>query len=129
VDDEPEEGIERLVVAVRGQGNVRLEYNTSVLEEKSTACHMLYQYATRLKGHFMPYVPQVLTVLAPLVKYRYNENVRVAAVLALPALLTWYGVPCLFETRTVHKAKRGGFTRSPFHSSFLAWICCAYAGI
>jgi hypothetical protein len=85
---QPEEGVERVVVAIRGQGNMRIEYNTAILEEKAMACNMLYQYANRLRGHFAPYVEQVLGVLAPLVRYRYNEGVRVAAVSALPALLT-----------------------------------------
>jgi hypothetical protein len=97
VDDEPEEGIERVVVAVRGQGNVRLEYNTAVLEEKATACHMLFQYATRLKAGFFPYVQEVLRVLTPLVRYRYNESVRVASVSAVPALIT-----CVYDYIKVH---------------------------
>jgi hypothetical protein len=122
VEDEPEEGIERMVIAVRGSGNMRLELNTAVLEEKALACNMLFQYATRLKATFFPYVEDVLKIVLPLVRYRYNESVRVASVSAVPALLN-----CAFEY-----AKQAGadapanLVRSMFEAAFEPMLECMH---
>eukprot|EP00455_Lapot_gusevi_P047330 TRINITY_DN6380_c0_g1_i1.p1 TRINITY_DN6380_c0_g1~~TRINITY_DN6380_c0_g1_i1.p1 ORF type:complete len:955 (-),score=344.36 TRINITY_DN6380_c0_g1_i1:235-2901(-) len=86
-DEDTPEGVEVVVVNVRGSGNVRLEYNTAVLQEKAMACNTLYSYAKRLGAGFFPYVPQVFSILVPLFRYRYNEDVRIASVSAMPVLL------------------------------------------
>lgn len=61
--------------------------HTSSLEEKSTACNMLYCYAAELGEGFFPYVEEVARVLVPLTKFYYHDGVRSAAVSTLPFLL------------------------------------------
>ncbi|KAE8684056.1 ARM repeat superfamily protein isoform 2 [Hibiscus syriacus] len=60
---------------------------TSVLEEKATACNMLCCYADELKEGFFPWIDQVATTLVPLLKFYFHEEVRKAAVSAMPELL------------------------------------------
>lgn len=89
VDDEfdQRDGFEVVDFAVRGVGNKRLVVNSAMLEEKATACNMLYQYASELREVYYPYVAATAKVMVPLIKYRYNQGVRVAAVDTIPALL------------------------------------------
>jgi len=61
--------------------------NTSSLEDKSTACHMLYCYADELEEGFFPYVDEVAKLMVPLLKFFYHDGVRLAAVSCAPALL------------------------------------------
>jgi len=69
-------------------GDKRIGINTSALEEKATACNMLYCYAAELKEGFFPYVDEVTKLLVPLMKFYYNDGVRQAAVTTMPHLLT-----------------------------------------
>jgi len=87
-DVELREGFETIDFSVRGIGNKRLVLNTAMLQEKATACHMLYQYAAELKEGFAPYVKATAEIMIPLMAYRYHEGVRVAAVDCIPPLLT-----------------------------------------
>ncbi|KAL6068524.1 Importin-5 [Balamuthia mandrillaris] len=83
VDDETEqEGFEYSSI-----GDKRIGINTSILEEKATACNMIYQYASELKEGFFPYVEEVATVLIPLMKFYFHDGVRSAAVSTMPSLL------------------------------------------
>jgi hypothetical protein len=68
-------------------GDKRIGINTSLMEEKATACSMIYQYAAELKEGFFPYVEQVAQLLIPLVKFYFHDGVRRAAVSAMSALL------------------------------------------
>lgn len=68
-------------------GDKRIGINTTLMEEKATACNMIYQYAAELKEGFFPYVEKVATVLIPLVKFYFHDGVRRAAVSAMSALL------------------------------------------
>jgi len=68
-------------------GDKRIGINTSVMEEKATACNMLYQYATGLKGGFFPYVEPVAKLLIPLLKFYFHDGVRTAAISTMPSLL------------------------------------------
>mmetsp|Transcript_8735 Transcript_8735/g.11822 ORF Transcript_8735/g.11822 Transcript_8735/m.11822 type:complete len:1130 (+) Transcript_8735:104-3493(+) len=68
-------------------GDKRISIRTSVLEEKATACNMLYCYADELKEGFYPYVEEVLKMMVPLLRFYVHEEVRKAAVTALPELL------------------------------------------
>lgn len=68
-------------------GEKQVGINTTTLEEKSTACHMLYCYASELKEGFFPYVDAVANIIAPLLKFFYHDGVRTAAVSCVPALL------------------------------------------
>jgi hypothetical protein len=58
------------------------------LEEKSTACNMLYCYAAELKDGFFPYVDTVAKLMVPLLRFFYHDGVRTAAVSTMPHLLT-----------------------------------------
>uniref|UniRef100_A0A0A9CPZ9 TOG domain-containing protein n=1 Tax=Arundo donax TaxID=35708 RepID=A0A0A9CPZ9_ARUDO len=60
---------------------------TSVLEEKATACNMLCCYADELKEGFVPWIDEVIDVLVPLLKFYIHEEVRRAAIAAMPGLL------------------------------------------
>jgi hypothetical protein len=68
-------------------GDKRISIRTSVLEEKATACNMLYCYANELKEGFYPYIEPVMNLMLPLLKFYVHEEVRKAAVTALPELV------------------------------------------
>ncbi len=68
-------------------GDKAIAIKTSTLEEKSTACNMLYCYVTELGEGFFPYVKEVAQLLLPLLKFAYHEGVRNAAVQSLYPLL------------------------------------------
>ncbi|KAG1473754.1 hypothetical protein G6F56_000773 [Rhizopus delemar] len=72
-------------VGINGQ---QIGIKTSVLEEKSTAVEMLVSYARDLGAGFLPYVPEVLEIALPLLKFYFHEGVRHAAAALLPLLLT-----------------------------------------
>eukprot|EP00891_Asterochloris_glomerata_P002388 jgi/Astpho2/2388/Aster-05646 len=69
-------------------GEKRIRIRTSVLEEKATACNMLCCYADELKEGFFPYVEEVTGLMVSLLTFYFHEDVRDAAVQALPELLT-----------------------------------------
>ncbi|GAB2295429.1 hypothetical protein Dimus_038356 [Dionaea muscipula] len=77
-----DESIETIIL-----GETRIFIKTSVLEEKATACNMLCCYADQLKEGFFPWIDQVATTLVPLLKFYFHEEVRKAAVSAMPELL------------------------------------------
>ncbi|GMI65072.1 EMBRYO DEFECTIVE 2734, (karyopherin enabling the transport of the cytoplasmic HYL1 [Hibiscus trionum] len=81
-DDEDDESIETITL-----GDKRIGIKTSVLEEKATACNMLCCYVDELKEGFFPWIDQVVTTLVPLLKFYFHEEVRKAAVSAMPDLL------------------------------------------
>eukprot|EP00249_Psilotum_nudum_P013400 c24308_g1_i1 orf=266-3634(-) len=68
-------------------GDKKIGIRTSVLEEKATACNMLCCYADELKEGFFPWIDQVAPILVPLLKFYFHEEVRKAAVSAMPELL------------------------------------------
>ncbi|QHN96541.1 uncharacterized protein LOC107614131 [Arachis ipaensis] len=68
-------------------GDKRIGIKTSVLEEKATACNMLCCYADELKEGFFPWIDQVAGTLVPLLKFYFHEELRKAAVSAMPELL------------------------------------------
>ncbi|XP_076938844.1 uncharacterized protein LOC143607196 isoform X1 [Bidens hawaiensis] len=68
-------------------GDKRIGIKTSVLEEKATACNMLCCYAEELKEGLYPWIDQVAPILVPLLKFYFHEEVRKAAVSAMPELL------------------------------------------
>uniref|UniRef100_A0A7S3C1U5 TOG domain-containing protein n=1 Tax=Haptolina ericina TaxID=156174 RepID=A0A7S3C1U5_9EUKA len=86
-EQEEEEGMESVTVAIRGQGNKRISIRTSALEEKATACSMLQSYAADLKEGFFPYVQEVAQVLVPLIKFQCMDEVRTASMATMPELL------------------------------------------
>ncbi|KAJ7976391.1 importin-5-like [Quillaja saponaria] len=80
--DEDDESIETITL-----GDKRIGIKTSILEEKATACNMLCCYADELKEGFFPWIDQVAPTLVPLLKFYFHEEVRKAAVSAMPELL------------------------------------------
>ncbi|GFN79969.1 importin-5 [Plakobranchus ocellatus] len=60
---------------------------TSGLEEKATACQMLVCYARELKEGFAAYSEDVVKIMVPLLKFYFNDSVRIAATESLPYLL------------------------------------------
>ncbi|XP_059462421.1 uncharacterized protein LOC132191425 [Corylus avellana] len=80
--DEDDDSIETITL-----GDKRIGIKTSVLEEKATACNMLCCYADELKEGFFPWIEQVAPTLVPLLKFYFHEEVRKAAVSAMPELL------------------------------------------
>ncbi|KAF1867035.1 hypothetical protein Lal_00049462 [Lupinus albus] len=82
IDDSDDESMETITL-----GDKRIGIKTSVLEEKATACNMLCCYADELKEGFFPWIDQVAGILVPLLKFYFHEEVRKAAVSAMPELL------------------------------------------
>ncbi|XP_042385378.1 importin-5-like [Zingiber officinale] len=82
IDDSDDESVETITL-----GDKRIGIRTSVLEEKATACNMLCCYADELKEGFYPWIDQVAPTLVPLLKFYFHEEVRKAAVAAMPELL------------------------------------------
>ncbi|XLT24518.1 hypothetical protein HN873_055810 [Arachis hypogaea] len=68
-------------------GDKRIGIETSVLEEKATACNMFCCYADELKEGFFPWIDQVAGNLVPLFKFYFHEEVRKVAVSTMPELL------------------------------------------
>ncbi|KAJ8760124.1 hypothetical protein K2173_010980 [Erythroxylum novogranatense] len=82
IDDSDDESMETITL-----GDKRIGIKTSILEEKATACNMLCCYADELKEGFFPWIDQVAPTLVPLLKFYFHEEVRKAAVSAMPELL------------------------------------------
>ncbi|KAL4611944.1 uncharacterized protein LOC142606716 [Castanea sativa] len=82
IEDSDDESMETITL-----GDKRIGIKTSVLEEKATACNMLCCYADELKEGFFPWIDQVAPTLVPLLKFYFHEEVRKAAVSAMPELL------------------------------------------
>ncbi|CAL9075260.1 unnamed protein product, partial [Musa acuminata var. zebrina] len=82
IEDSDDESVETITL-----GDKRIGIRTSVLEEKATACNMLCCYADELKEGFYPWIDQVAPTLVPLLKFYFHEEVRKAAVAAMPELL------------------------------------------
>ncbi|RYQ86900.1 hypothetical protein Ahy_B10g106510 isoform B [Arachis hypogaea] len=82
IDDSDDDSMETITL-----GDKRIGIKTSVLEEKATACNMLCCYADELKEGFFPWIDQVAGTLVPLLKFYFHEEVRKAAVSAMPELL------------------------------------------
>ncbi|ESQ41994.1 hypothetical protein EUTSA_v10012502mg [Eutrema salsugineum] len=81
-EDSDDESMETIIL-----GDKRIGIKTSVLEEKATACNMLCCYADELKEGFFPWIDQVAPTLVPLLKFYFHEEVRRAAVSAMPELM------------------------------------------
>nr|GLL31765.1 importin-5-like [Ipomoea trifida]GMD14898.1 importin-5-like [Ipomoea batatas]GMD18000.1 importin-5-like [Ipomoea batatas]GMD19387.1 importin-5-like [Ipomoea batatas]GMD20739.1 importin-5-like [Ipomoea batatas] len=82
IDESDDDSMETITL-----GDKRIGIKTSVLEEKATACNMLCCYVDELKEGFYPWIDQVAPTLVPLLKFYFHEEVRKAAVAAMPDLL------------------------------------------
>jgi hypothetical protein len=83
IEELENEGFE--VVAVQDK---KICIRTSSLEEKANACQLIQRYATELKAGFFEYVVPVTEMMIPMMKFFYHEDIRLAAVSIMPALLT-----------------------------------------
>lgn len=61
--------------------------NTATIQEKNTACNMLYCYAEELGENFFPYVGEVAPLALKLIKFYFNDEIRAAAASLIPHLL------------------------------------------
>ncbi|KAJ0407950.1 hypothetical protein ATCC90586_006322 [Pythium insidiosum] len=92
--DEDEENVDNssgrdtMTVEIEGVGKKRLQINTSALQDKTNACNMLYQCALDLQGAFYPFVPEVASVLVPLLTFKYVDDIRIVSGLTLSRLLS-----------------------------------------
>ncbi|CAG9464330.1 unnamed protein product [Pedinophyceae sp. YPF-701] len=68
-------------------GDKRIVIHTATLEEKATACNMLYCYVDELGAGFAPWAEEVVQVMAPLCSFYFHDEVRKAAVMSVPELL------------------------------------------
>eukprot|EP00457_Paulinella_chromatophora_P000701 gb/GEZN01000701.1/.p1 GENE.gb/GEZN01000701.1/~~gb/GEZN01000701.1/.p1 ORF type:complete len:1126 (+),score=206.16 gb/GEZN01000701.1/:56-3433(+) len=71
----------------RGLGQKRFTINTSLLEEKTLACELLYSYASSVGVAFFPYVKPAAQVLMPLINFLYNDHVRLSSISAVVPLI------------------------------------------
>lgn len=65
----------------------KIGIKTSNLEEKCTAVEMLYCFAKELKGGFHQYVTEVMQIVIPLLKFYFDDGVRIAAAITIPPLI------------------------------------------
>jgi hypothetical protein len=61
---------------------------TSSLEEKRNAFEVLVRFAQRLRGHFAPYVQEMLSFTPDLMRFYFDEDVRVLSMEIVAYLLT-----------------------------------------
>jgi len=82
-----DEGMESVTLSIKGVGEKRISIRTSILEEKALACNMLYSYVHDLKEGFWPWVDKVASIMVPLLKFPYLEEIRETAATIMPQLL------------------------------------------
>jgi hypothetical protein len=75
------------IVNMKGVGKMRVSINIKELQDKALGCSMLAEWAEALQEHFLPHVEAAAQVLVPCCTYKLSEDVRAAAVDAMPELL------------------------------------------
>ena len=73
------EGMENLLI-----GDKMIGIRTSDMEEKKNACMALARFVEHLQEHFYPYIEKTATIMLPLLKFFYHEDVRLAAAFSMP---------------------------------------------
>ncbi|KAH0646722.1 hypothetical protein KY284_034606 [Solanum tuberosum] len=68
-------------------GNKKIGIRAALLEEKALACHMLCFFSTELKEGLHLWVNEVVSALVLNLTFKFSEEVRMAAVSAMPLLL------------------------------------------
>jgi len=81
------EDAEYSIVNMKGVGKMRVSINIKELQDKALGCSMLAEWAEALQEHFLPHVEASSRILVPCVTYKLSEDVRAAAVEAIPELL------------------------------------------
>ncbi|CAG9323812.1 unnamed protein product [Blepharisma stoltei] len=69
-------GMNALQFELKGLGKKQLAISTTALENKIKACKILYDLVESLETSFEPYAEQTFRVLAPLISYPYNSDIR-----------------------------------------------------
>ncbi|KAJ1493800.1 armadillo-type protein [Baffinella frigidus] len=77
----------RVSINIKGVGKMRVSINIKELQDKALGCSMLAEWAEALQEHFLPHVEASSRILVPCVTYKLSEDVRAAAVEAIPELL------------------------------------------
>ncbi|KAM3283375.1 importin-5 [Capsicum chacoense] len=68
-------------------GNKKVAIRRKLLEEKALACHILCCFAAELKEGLHLWVNEVVSALVPNLTFKFSEEVRMAAIAAMPLLL------------------------------------------
>eukprot|EP01097_Dermamoeba_algensis_P002108 TRINITY_DN1837_c0_g3_i1.p1 TRINITY_DN1837_c0_g3~~TRINITY_DN1837_c0_g3_i1.p1 ORF type:complete len:1076 (-),score=326.43 TRINITY_DN1837_c0_g3_i1:39-3266(-) len=76
------EGFE--VIAI---GDKQIGIKTSTMEEKATACNMLFCFVSELKEHFFDFVEPIGKIAIPLITFYYHDDVRSASAQTMAPLL------------------------------------------
>ena len=91
------EGMENLQI-----GDKIIGIRTSDMEEKKNAAMAIARFVEYLQEHFYPYIEKTATIMIPLLKFYYHDDVRLAGAFAMPEL-----VKCCFK---YHEANGGDHT-------------------
>ena len=85
------EGYSTRTVEVRQVGTQHISMNTSLVEEKSRAIRVLFEYISAMGADFFPYAEEVAAILVPSVRYQFDgrseSNVRTNSVMSLAPLM------------------------------------------
>ena len=84
---EEEEGMDSVTISIKGVGEKRISIRTSTLEDKNTACNLLYSYIFDLKELMLKYVEEITKMIIPLLKFAYLDEIRETASRILPELI------------------------------------------
>jgi hypothetical protein len=98
------DGYKTASVDVRQNGMQQISINSTLLEEKSRAIRMLFEYANTMGATFFPYVDEVARILVPCVRYQFESNVRTNSVMSLAPLLR-----CANEALAADPARRQAY--------------------
>ena len=85
--DDGEGDGEAALIDIKGMGKMRVSINIKELEDKALGLTTLGALAEALKDNFMPYIDQAASYLIPAVTYKLSNDVRIAAVEAMPDLV------------------------------------------
>jgi hypothetical protein len=89
------EGMQNLQI-----GDKIIGIRTSDMEEKKNASMAIARFVEYLQEHFYPYIEKTATIMIPLLKFYYHDDVRMAGAFAMPEL-----VKCCFK---YNEANGGG---------------------
>jgi hypothetical protein len=82
VDQGEMEGMENLQI-----GDKIIGIRTSDMEEKKNASMAIARFVEYLQEHFYPYIETTATIMIPLLKFFYHDDVRLAGAFAMPELV------------------------------------------
>jgi importin-5 len=90
LDDEGSEvdGEETLAVEMRGAGNFEVKVNTYQMQGKEVACRSLLSYLEELGPELVPFLPQILPVLANLLSYKITASTRILVYMMVPKFMS-----------------------------------------